>query len=128
MSTFLEGMSVAYKAFKLLLDVRLERAWVAASLSTELSLVSDCTTAGTPPTPHKNPVDSGDIVASVLMQRLMPSCLCTQISEDVFAGLVEAHGSHSLAGSCFHAVIRCRQKVDQDLLNILLVEKFAILS
>lgn len=54
--------------------------------------------------------------------------VCTQVSEDDFAGVVGAQDVHSLAGSCFHADVRHRQKLHQDLLHILLLEQFVILS
>lgn len=80
-------LSVTHKALSWLLCVRLERAWVAASLSTKLSLLSNCTTAGMPPETHINPTShSHFIVVSVWTlrrwcecARLYPglwSCLC----------------------------------------------------
>lgn len=53
---------------------------------------------------------------------------CTQVSEGVFASQVEAHGGQSLAGSCFHADICHGQKLNQNLLHILLMEQFTVLS
>lgn len=121
-------LCVTHKALSLLLCVRLERAWVAASLNFKLSLLSSCTTAGIPPETRRNQAHSHFIVVSVLLLWLLCEYVCTQISEAVFAGKVEAHGGHSMAGSRFHTVVRHRQKLYQNLLNILLMEQFAILG
>lgn len=58
----------------------------------------------------------------------MMCTVLTQVSEGVFAGLVEAHGVHGFASSCFHVDVCRRQKLYQNLLHIVFVEQFSVLS
>lgn len=65
---------------------------------------------------------------SALISQWLCECACTQVSEAVFAASVEAHGVHSLAGSCFHTGVGRGQEIYQNLLHVQLMELFSILG